>query len=119
MKRLGMILAVTFCLAGCAKEPPPPSYGDTAVTDSRSLPHISETNRLRLGMHESEVYQILGPPARRESGYNNGYRLWYELYDPRNASVPSNYLISTDRNGYVTFISSGGASTGSRCCPCP
>lgn len=119
--RIFTLLAVLACLVvgGCSSSPPP-SSDIVRPSDARSLTHIAETNKLRLGMHESEVFQILGPPSKRESGFSQGYRLWYELYDPRNGSVPSNYLISTDRNGYVTFISSGGASQNSPCpCPCP
>ncbi|NJC87276.1 MAG: outer membrane protein assembly factor BamE [Desulfuromonas sp.] len=115
--RFAVILFIlALCMAGCARQAPQvPDEGEKA-TDARSLTHISETNILKLGMHESEASQILGPPARRESGFKNGYRLWYELYDPRNGMMPSNYLVSTDNNGFVTFISSGGSSS---TCPCP
>lgn len=116
---LGCVALACLVAAGCSSTPQP-SHDTVQTPDSRSLTHITETNKLRLGMHESEVFQILGAPSRRESGFSQGYRLWYELYDPRNGSVPSNYLISTDRNGYVTFISSGGAPQSSQCpCPCP
>lgn len=111
-----VLFALTLCVTGCAQQSSQLSSGEGQAIDSRSLAHISETNKLKLGMHESEVSRILGQPARRESGFNNGYRLWYELYDPRNGAMPSNYLVSTDKNGYVTFISSGGASSN---CPCP
>lgn len=117
--RLVMVLAVlALGMAGCAGQPHEVSHDNGPATEAKSLAHIAETNKLRLGMHESEVRQILGEPARRESGFNNGYRLWFELYDPRNGMLPSNYLVSTDKNGYVTFISSGG-STSTCPCPCP
>lgn len=119
MSRFVLAVLISIVVAGCSSQPQTTSQVVQSL-DSRSLTHIAETNKLRLGMHESEVFQILGPPSRRESGFRQGYRLWYELYDPRNGSVPSNYLISTDPNGYVTFISNGGASQSCQCpCPCP
>lgn len=116
MKLLLIFFVFILGMTGCAQQPQQLSSGAGQAADSRSLTHISETNKLKIGMHESEVSKILGQPSRSESGFNGGYRLWFELYDPRNGSMPSNYLVSTDKNGYVTFISSGGASSD---CPCP
>ena len=118
MRGLLIFLLLAASLVGCARPvppvPPPPAEAP------KSLTHIAETNKLRIGMHESEVFEILGPPVRRESGFNNGYRLWFSLYDPRyGVTLPSSYLVSTDRNGYVTFLSSNGLASDNCPCPCP
>ena len=40
--------------------------------------------------------------------FYSGKRLWFLLYNPKYETIPTNFLISTDRYGYVTFISNGG-----------
>jgi hypothetical protein len=34
--------------------------------------------------------------------------MWFKLYNPKYETIPTNFLVSIDRNGYVTFISDGG-----------
>ena len=107
---LRLFLAVMFAavlFSGCAGRPGP--GGDEGLSaDPRSLTHIDETRRVKVGMHESEVIRILGPPVGREEGFYSGTRLWFKLYNPKYDTIPTNFLISTDRYGYVTFISNGG-----------
>ena len=107
---LGFFLAVFFAallFSGCAVRPGP-AGDDGSYVDPRSLTHIDETRRLKVGMHESEVIRILGPPASREEGFYSGTRLWFRLYNPKYDTIPTNFLVSIDRYGYVTFISNGG-----------
>jgi len=100
-------LLVVSLFAGCAGRPGPvEDEGFTA--DPRSLTHLDETRKLKVGMHESEVIRILGPPDSREEGFFSGTRLWFKLYNPQYATIPTNFLVSIDRYGYVTFISNGG-----------
>ncbi len=106
MKSWLMLVVMMVLLAGCSAKAPQPA--DSQYTDPRSLTHISETSRLKIGMHESEVIKILGPPVSTEEGFYSGKRLWFLLYNPKYETIPTNFLISTDRYGYVTFISNGG-----------
>lgn len=105
MKKHLILVVCILCLAGCAQRPSAIAPGQSP---SEGLTHISETGKLKIGMHESEVIRILGPPSSRESGFHNGSRLWFKLYNPKYDTIPTNFLISTDSNGYVTFISDGG-----------
>lgn len=106
MPKLIVLFCLALSLAACSQKAPLPAVGNGA--DPRSLTHIAETGKIKIGMHENEVLQILGAPASRESGFYSGYRLWYRLYNPKYETIPTNFLISTDRYGYVTFISDGG-----------
>jgi outer membrane protein assembly factor BamE (lipoprotein component of BamABCDE complex) len=106
MQRLFVGLCVILVLAGCSQKIQ--QVPDGGGADPRSLTHIDETDKIKIGMHENEVVRILGPPASKESGFYSGYRLWYKLYNPKYDTIPTNFLISIDRYGYVTFISAGG-----------
>lgn len=100
-------LVAAMLAAGCSgKQRPVVDEGFPA--DPRSLTHIDETRRLKIGMHEREVVRILGPPASKEEGFYSGTRLWFRLYNPKYETIPTNFLVSIDRYGYVTFISNGG-----------
>ena len=110
MKLLKLFLVALISVSlysGCAGRPGP--TGDEGLSaDPRSLTHIDEARRLKVGMHESEVIKILGPPVSREEGFYSGSRLWFKLYNPKYDTIPTNFLVSIDRYGYVTFISNGG-----------
>ena len=97
-------LFMLILLAGCsAKAPSAP--GPSPYTDPRSLTQISEAAKVKIGMHEREVVKILGPPENVEEGFYSGKRLWFRLYNPKYETIPTNFLVSIDRHGYVTFVS--------------
>ena len=105
MKRWSIFVVMMILLAGCSAKAPQPV--ESQYADPRSLTHLSETSRLKIGMHESEVINILGPPESTEEGFYSGKRLWFKLYNPKHETIPTNFLVSVDRFGKVTFISNG------------
>jgi len=68
------------------------------------------TNYLKIGMPESQVFQLLGMPIQKSTVLDE-YMLTFEVYSPP-YDFSQLFFVCVNRFGYVTSFNSGGGGGG-------